>query len=59
MRDDKCPNCENDITDAVNLAIVSRLDGGEAASDLVTCPHCAEVLILTVSIDTSLSRQAV
>ena len=56
MQEHKCPSCENDISDVVTSAIVSRLTAGESESDLVTCPHCGTELSLTVNIDASLSR---
>ena len=56
MREHKCPSCENDISDVVTSAIVSRLTAGESESDVVTCPHCGTELSLTVNIDASLSR---
>jgi hypothetical protein len=59
MRDNRCPNCDNDISEVVTSAIVSRLKAaGEGGPDVVTCPHCATELSLTVNIDTSLSRQS-
>lgn len=58
MRDNRCPNCENDISEAVTSAIVSRLQKGGGESDVVTCPHCGVALSLTVNIDTSLSVQS-
>ena len=56
MRDNRCPNCDNDISEAVTAAIVSKLTAGESQSDVVTCPHCGTELSLTVNIDASLSR---
>ena len=58
MRDNRCPSCENDISDVVTSAIVRRLTAGESEPDVVTCPHCGTELTLTVSIDASLSRLA-
>jgi ribosomal protein S27AE len=58
MRNDQCPNCENDISDAVNAAIVSRLQAGDAESDTLLCPNCGTALTLTVNIETSLARQS-
>ena len=57
MRDDKCPSCENDISDTVTAAIVSRLQAGGSEADPIACPHCGAALLLTVSIDTRLSLQ--
>ena len=58
MRDNRCPSCDNDISEVVTSAIVSRLQAGATESDVVTCPHCGAELSLTVNIDTSLSRQS-
>jgi hypothetical protein len=58
MRNDQCPNCENDISEAVTAAIVSRLESGDTESDLLICPNCSTALSLTVNIDTSLARQS-
>jgi hypothetical protein len=58
MRENKCPNCENDISEVVTSAIVARLVAGGSESDVVTCPHCATELSLTVNIDATLSRLA-
>jgi hypothetical protein len=58
MRDNRCPNCDNDITEVVTSAIVSRLQAGGAESDVVTCPHCGTELSLIVNIEASLSRQS-
>jgi len=58
MRNDQCPNCENDISDAVNAAIVARLQAGDAESDTLICPNCSTALTLTVNIETSLARQS-
>jgi uncharacterized protein (UPF0212 family) len=55
MRENKCPSCENDISDVVTAAIVSRLTAGGSESDVVTCPHCGTELSLTVNIDARLS----
>jgi hypothetical protein len=59
MRHDNCPSCENDISDTVTSAIVSRLEAEaeERESDGVSCPHCNAELRLTVDIDTRLSLQ--
>jgi RNA polymerase subunit RPABC4/transcription elongation factor Spt4 len=58
MRNDQCPNCENDISSAVTAAIVSRLQSGDGDSDTLICPNCGTALSLTVNIDTSLLRQS-
>jgi RNA polymerase subunit RPABC4/transcription elongation factor Spt4 len=58
MRNDQCPSCENDISEAVTAAIVSRLQSGDGESDTLICPNCGTALSLTFSIDTSLSRQS-
>jgi hypothetical protein len=56
MPENKCPNCENDISEVVTSAIVARLTSGGVESEVVTCPHCGTDLGLTVNIDASLSR---
>jgi hypothetical protein len=58
MRNDQCPNCENDISEAVTAAIVTGLQSGEGDTSTLICPNCSTALSLTVSIDTSLSRQS-
>jgi hypothetical protein len=59
MRDNICPSCENDISEAVTSAIVSTITAGRGESAVVTCPHCGTELSLTVNIQASLSRQSV
>ena len=56
MRENRCPNCENDISEVVTSAIVSRLTAGGTEPEVVTCPHCGTELSLTVNIDASLAR---
>jgi hypothetical protein len=56
MLENTCPSCENDISEVVTSAIVSRLTSGGGEFDVVTCPHCGTALSLTVTIDASLSR---
>ena len=55
MRDNRCPNCENDIATAVNAAIVKSLQTSRPV-DVVCCPHCRTELNLDVIITSSLSR---
>lgn len=57
MSDHRCPNCENDLTDAVMAAIVTSLRAGGSGVEAVTCPHCDEALSVTVTVNATLARQ--
>ena len=55
MRDNRCPSCNNDLTQTVNGAIIARLQQpDDEASSVVTCPHCAADLSVAMSIRTTL-----
>jgi hypothetical protein len=54
MRDNRCPSCENDITEDLAPALVACLDG-DGGVETVTCPHCHAELSLTVAINTTLT----
>jgi hypothetical protein len=56
MRDNCCPNCENDIATTVTSTIVAGLEQGETGSTSLTCPHCDAELTLTVTIAATLSQ---
>lgn len=57
MQDHRCPNCDNDLSDSVMSAIVSRLRAGGKGPEPMACPHCSEPLQVTVAINATLSRQ--
>ena len=57
MQDNRCPNCENDISTTVTSTLISMLLDGERRSCGVSCPHCGEDLTVTAQISTSLSRE--
>ena len=58
MTDNRCPNCENDVTDAVMAATVRRLRAGGAGTEEMECPHCGEQLQVAVSLNVRLERTA-
>ena len=41
MADNRCPNCENDITQTVTTTLIAMLQAGERGSRELSCPHCA------------------
>jgi predicted RNA-binding Zn-ribbon protein involved in translation (DUF1610 family) len=59
MQDNRCPNCENDITTSVNTTIIAMLDAGDSRPRALTCPHCTESLIVSATITRTLQREAV
>lgn len=59
MQDNRCPNCENDITTTVNAAIIAMVEESDRQPRAVTCPHCGESLIVSAQVVSSLQREAV
>ena len=57
MRDNRCPTCENDISDAVNAAVVRAVTSGSEGVDSLRCPHCDAALSVTINLSTTLSLQ--
>lgn len=57
MTDHRCPNCENDLTDAVVTAIVTNIAAGSQDPEPLSCPHCGEALAVTIAIHATLTRQ--
>ena len=45
MQDNRCPNCENDLTDTVTASVITMLQTGERRPRAVACPHCNEPLV--------------
>lgn len=59
MQDNRCPNCENDITESVNATIIAMIKEGDMRPRPLTCPHCSEALVVSATIASSLQREAV
>jgi len=59
MQGNRCPNCENDLNDAVTAVIIATLRTGETGPMTIECPHCGEGLTVTASVKTSVAREAV
>ena len=59
MQGNRCPNCENDLNDAVTAVIIAKLRTGESGPMTIECPHCGEELTVTASVKTSVAREAV
>jgi hypothetical protein len=58
MNDNRCPNCENDVTDAVMAATMRQLRAGGAGTETMICPHCGEELQVAVTLNVRLERPA-
>ena len=58
MQDNRCPNCENDLTDTVTSTLIAMLQEGDAKTRAVQCPHCGEALTVTARVTTSVAREA-
>ncbi|MGC4085544.1 MAG: hypothetical protein QM736_26325 [Vicinamibacterales bacterium] len=58
MRDNRCPNCKNDITSTVNAAIIAMIDDEDRAPRPIACPHCDESLVVSAQIASSLDLAA-
>jgi DNA-directed RNA polymerase subunit RPC12/RpoP len=56
MQGNRCPNCENDLNDAVTAAIIAKLRSGVNGPMPIECPHCGEELVVTASVKTSVER---
>ncbi|MGE3958656.1 MAG: hypothetical protein AB7H96_18230 [Vicinamibacterales bacterium] len=59
MQDNRCPNCENDITTTVNTAVAAMVQAGDTQPRAVECPHCSEPLVLSARVTTTLQREVV
>ena len=59
MQDNRCPNCENDITESVKATIIAMIQDGDTQPRPLSCPHCNEALIVTATITSSLQREPV
>jgi len=59
MQGNRCPNCENDLNDAVTAVIIAMLGTGEGGPVAIKCPHCSEELTVTASVKTSVAREMV
>lgn len=59
MQDNRCPNCENDITESVNTAVIAMIASGDAQPRALSCPHCSESLVVSAKVTSSLQREAV
>lgn len=58
MSDYRCPNCENDLTDAVMAASIRRIRAGGKGCEQFKCPHCSEELQVAVALNITLERPA-
>jgi hypothetical protein len=59
MQGNRCPNCENDLNDAVTAVIITKLRTGDNGAMPIDCPHCSEELVVTASVKTTVERAAV
>jgi hypothetical protein len=57
MPDNRCPNCENDITETVNNTLIDMIRAGNERSQTIDCPHCGEALTVTAQVSTALLRE--
>ena len=57
MQDNRCPSCENDITETVNETLIDMIRAGNDRSRAVNCPHCGETLTVTARVSTALVRE--
>jgi uncharacterized protein with PIN domain len=57
MNDNRCPNCENDISQTVTATVIAMLEQGESSPRTIACPHCGEELSVSARVSTLLSRQ--
>lgn len=57
MQDNRCPNCENDISETVTSTLVAMLQAGDSGSRTLLCPHCGEALSVTARVTTTLLRE--
>lgn len=57
MNDNRCPNCENDLTESVVTAIVANIAAGSQEPEPLSCPHCGEPLQVTIALQATISRQ--
>lgn len=57
MQDNRCPNCQNDISDVVTSTVIAMLKTGERRPCTISCPHCGEELTVAAQIATTLSRE--
>ena len=56
MADNRCPNCENDITQTVTTTLIAMLQAGERGSRELSCPHCAAELSVSAQVTTALTQ---
>lgn len=56
MADNRCPNCENDITQTVNTTLIAMLQAGERGSREFSCPHCGAELSVAARLTTTLAQ---
>jgi primosomal protein N' len=57
MDANRCPDCENDITESMNSAIIACVNAGSAGVASVTCPHCGEELNVAVAVSAAVMRK--
>jgi hypothetical protein len=58
MQDNRCPNCENDITETVKATLVTMIQEGSGSMRSIACPHCGESLTVTAQVSTNLLRES-
>jgi hypothetical protein len=56
MHDNRCPNCENDITTTVTSTVIAMLQDGDTEPRIISCPHCAENLNVSAQVSTTLMQ---
>ena len=60
MDGNRCPECQNDLTDSLTSAIVGMITSraaGVAASGALTCPHCGTELRVNANVTATITRQ--
>ena len=56
MRDNRCPSCENDLSDVITSTIIKTYRGAGPEVHTISCPHCVTELSISVDVTTRLSR---
>jgi len=53
----RCPECENDLTDATTAMLVELLKARRLGMSPMTCPHCGTELSVNASVTAAIARQ--
>ncbi len=58
MPDNRCPSCQNDVSEAVRNTLVALLRDGATGTRSFACPHCGEPLSVTARVTTRLQKDS-